>query len=395
MPKPPNEATAPSATDPEDDREVFAGDDKGPRSTRDFSEAEKEEVKNETEDLRQWIKGLSGDDLKTGNWFEKLLAHALTTYAKTATWEWFQDKYPGVPADVIVDQRIKMATRYSALEGGLSASAYSAAIVATLGTAGGASPIALPAAGVTVVVDLAYTSQLQVRLAYDIAVLYRVPVDIDDPEDLWNLVRVAFAIKGGELLSEGAMKAAPVIVRPVLRKIFSGSLLATARSIPFVGKYLLQKTIIKVGIPLVGVPLAIGLNFWTARIAGRYARSVYRNIARVMELANRLSDWSEHPQLLLWVAWLVIQADGKIGDDEALLIRHLIQNVKVHHQVEDDELARVINIEPADVWRRLEAETGDLSDILHAAELIADVDGVVSPEELAILERLRQRVQRQ
>lgn len=161
------------------------------------------------------------------------------------------------------------------------------------------------------------------------------------------------------------------------------------------GKYLLQKTIIKVGIPLVGVPLAIGLNFWTARIAGRYARSVYRNIARVMELANRLSDWSEHPQLLLWVAWLVIQADGKIGDDEALLIRHLIQNVKVHHQVEDDELARVINIEPADVWRRLEAETGDLSDILHAAELIADVDGVVSPEELAILERLRQRVQRQ
>jgi hypothetical protein len=46
-----------------------------------------------------------------------------------------------------VDQRIKMAARYAALEGGLSASAYSAAVVATLGSAGGASPVMLPAAG--------------------------------------------------------------------------------------------------------------------------------------------------------------------------------------------------------------------------------------------------------
>ncbi|MFF1277619.1 hypothetical protein ACFVZC_30120 [Streptomyces marokkonensis] len=51
---------------------------------------------------------------------------------------------------------IKLAARYAALEGGLSAGAYAATV---------------PAAVATVMVDIAFITQLQLRLAYDIPVL--------------------------------------------------------------------------------------------------------------------------------------------------------------------------------------------------------------------------------
>lgn len=357
-----------------------------------FTDSEQALVEEETENLREWMKGLSGEDLKSGNWFEKLLIHALATYTTTATYSWFQEKYRGAPADVIVDQRIKMAARYAALEGGLSASAYSAAVVATIGSAGGASPLTLPAAGVTFVVDLAFTTQLQIRLAHDIAVLYRVPIDISDPDDLWNLVRVAFGIKGGELMSEGLMKAVPAIVRPLVKKIFSGQTLAAVKSIPVVGKHLLQRNIIKIGIPLVGVPISVALNFWITRVTGRHARAIFRNDARVIELAERVCGRSAHPQLMLWATWLIIQSDSKISDDHALFFRHLIQMVKERHEVDDEQLARVIDVDKAEFWERLDAELGDLSDVVEAARTVAAVDGEPNQRELKVIEELERRV---
>ena len=103
-------------------------------------EAAKEAVERERAELREFIKGLNPGDVKSGDWFSKLVAHALNSYTKKVNWQYFQDKYKGVPADGIVEQRITMASRYAALEGGLSAGAYSAAVAATIGSAGGASP---------------------------------------------------------------------------------------------------------------------------------------------------------------------------------------------------------------------------------------------------------------
>jgi hypothetical protein len=65
-------------------------------------------------------------------------------------------------------------------------------------------------------VDVAFITRLQLRLAYDVAVLYRVPLDLTDPDDMWKLIRVAFTIKSGEMAREGVAKAVPVIMRPVI-----------------------------------------------------------------------------------------------------------------------------------------------------------------------------------
>lgn len=354
-------------------------------------DADRKVVEQERAELKEFVKGLSADDIKSGNWFTKLSAHALSSYTEKVDWQYFQERYEGAPPDVIVDQRIKMAARYAALEGGLSAGAYTATVAATVGSLGGASPATVPAAVTTMMVDVAFISRLQLHLAYDIAVLYRVPLNLSDPDDLWKLIRVAFTIKSGEAVQKGVVKAVPAMVRPLVKRFYSGSVLTAAKGLPVVGKHLLQRNVIKVGIPLVGVPLAVLLNRYTTLLAGRHAQAVFRNEARVIELAEELSKRSRHPQLLLWVAWLVISANRKVTDDEALLMRHLVRAVQEQHQVVDEQLAQLVDIDPAEVWRRMDAEPGDLSDILDAAERVATVDDAVNAREEAVLSELRDR----
>ncbi|MGW3246155.1 hypothetical protein [Streptomyces sp. NPDC001070] len=111
----------------------------------------------------------------------------------------------------------------------------------------------------------------------------------------------------------------------------------------------------------------------------------------MIELAEGLSKRSRHPQLMLWVAWIVIMADDKIADDEALLIRHLVRLVRDHHQVVDEQLAHLVDIDPTEVWQRIDAEPGDLSDILDAADRVATADGAVNASEKAVISELRDR----
>lgn len=352
-------------------------------------DAEREAVEREHAKLREFVDTLSMADIRSGNWFEKLCAYALQSYTEKVDWQYFQSKYPGLPADNIVDQRIRLAARYASLEGVISAGAYTGAVAATIGSAGGASPVAVPAGVASVMVDIAYLTRLQMHLAYDIAVLYRVPLDLADPEDLWKLIRVAFGIKVGEAVGGGAMRAVPLMVRPMVRRFISGPNLAAVRALPVVGRHLLQRNIIKIGIPLVGIPLAAGINFYSTKVIGAHARTIFRNEARIIEIADKLCARSRNPHLLLWVALTVIRADGKTSEDETVLLQHLVQKLEAHHNLVDEEFSQVIDLEPSAVWAKVRSASGDKSDLVEVAELVAAVDGAVNKHELRVLQELR------
>jgi len=170
----------------------------------------------------------------------------------------------------VIDHFSQRRAEILALMGSRGETSARAAQVATLETRRG-KEYGVPAAATTAMVDLVYVTRLQLRLAYDVAVLYRIPLDLDDPDDLWKLIRVALMIKGGEMVREGALKVVPAIVRPVVKRYYSGPVLNAAKGLPVVGKYLLQRNAIKVGIPLVGVPVAVVLNRYTTLVAGRHA----------------------------------------------------------------------------------------------------------------------------
>lgn len=120
---------------------------------------------------------------------------------------------------------------------------------------------------------------------------------------------------------------------------------------------------------------------YTTQITGRYARAVFRNEARVIEVASYLIERTKHPQLTLWVAWHVINADDKIADDAALLMRHLTRLAHDRHDVVDTELAEAVEIDPESVWHRISAESGDLGDPIEEGTKVAEIDGKINASE--------------
>lgn len=355
--------------------------------------AEKATVRREVDELRGFVKGLSLDDLRDGDWFAKLLTFSLGKYVQEVDAAYFTAKYPNLPADAVVQARIQMAARYASIEGGLTSAAYTGAVAGTIGTGGGASPLAVSGGLAAFAVDLTYSSQLQLRLAYDIAVLYRVPLDMNDPDDLWKLIRIAFGIKAGEVGTGGALKAVPAVVRPLVRKVFSGSTLTAVRSLPVVGKHLLQRNLVKFAIPAVGVPLTVAGNYWVTKLAGEHAKKVFRTEARVIEAAGRIVDGTSDHDALLWVLWMVIQADGHVADNERLLLHHVARVAEGLSQEAGkfDGLKLVIELDEALVWSKV-ASAVDSRTLYDAAVTAAAIDGHITKQERKVLSTLAGRV---
>lgn len=363
------------------------------------SEEEKNHVKREVARIREFVSNLSIDDLKSGDWFAKLLAFSLNQYVTQVDAEYFKEKYPNLPPDAVVDARIKMAANYAAIEGAISSSAYTGAVAATIGSGGGASPLTLPAGGASFVVDLSYTSYLQMRMTHDISVLYGVPLDLNDPDDTWKLVKLAFGIKAGEAAGGAVMRGLPAFLRPIVKKIFSGSTLAAIRSLPVVGKHLLQRNIIKFTIPGITIPVTTAVNRWTTKAAGMRAKILLRREAQIIEASQRIVNQAENVEAVLAALWWIINIDKRVQDEERLLLHHLTvsaeQNTdngeEYQHYIES--FKRQIEVDEDDLWARISQISEDGAPKLYRSAVIASaVDGKISKQELELLELLAERL---
>lgn len=351
----------------------------------------REEVEGILNDLRSAAKGYTVDDIKGGGWFVRFLHHCIETYAKKVNAQYFTDKYPGLPPDVIVARQIELAKRYAALEGGLSGAAYSGAVAATIGTGGGSSPITGPAALASFTVDLMFTTQLQFRLAYDMAVLYGAPLDVDDPEDLVDLLKVAFGVKAGELAQEALLKVLPEGVRVAVKSVVKGATLEFMKALPVIGKYLLQRNVIKFAIPLVNIPLSAGMNYWwTGAIATR-AGEVYRRRAALHERAVKLVASVEDHSLLLRTVWFIASADGMYADGEVVLLRSITRQLAAHGESDDvlNELGTSINLDGVALANDIRALPEEVrAHLFHAAVVSAAADGELQAQEVRALTEL-------
>lgn len=342
------------------------------------SAAEHDRVRDELGRLSAFARGLRLDEIREGTWFSRLVRYALQDYADQNDAVTLAQQYPGLSADAVAQARTDRAARSAGIEGGLSAGAYTALVAATLGSGGGASPLTLPGAGASFVLDLLFTSQLQLKLAYDIASAYRVPLDLDDPEDLWKLIRVAFVIKGSEAGRVLVGKTVPAV--------------AAARGLPWVGRYLLRRQVAKFAVPAVGVPLSVAVNTWSTRTAGAHAVRIFRREAAVVATARRLATTPDRAALL-WVLWLVIKADGLVQEQERLLLKH-VTALLVDPESELAALAELEQTGPRgrpDRWTLLAAVEGDRAPLYAAAVEAAAVDGKVNANELAVLRELAER----
>jgi hypothetical protein len=346
----------------------------------------------ELNQAQEFAKTTSLEDIQSGEWFVKLLHLALKKYQEKVNAAYFQEKYPGLPPDAIVDRRIDLAQKYAALEGGSTAAAYTAAVAATIGTQGGASPLTIPAALTAFAVDLGYTSLLQLRLAYDISVIYGKPLDYDDPEDLYDLLVLAFGIKAGEVFSGSLQKLSPEAVRILIKKTATGSSLKRLQALPVVGKYLLQRNLIKMAIPVVGIGLGAGINYLYTGSIGKRAKKMFRLRGAIEEAADQVSlDSLEYSYLFLQTIWLVIKADKQVQQEEAWYLRYLmagLEEIDIDGRLKQDFEAK-INFDEEKIMNQLRDLLPELStEIYNAACVAAVVDGKLKDNELNFLQKL-------
>ncbi len=280
-------------------------------------------VRAELDRLRELAQRVSLEEIRQGEWFARLLRFSLDQYVQEVDAAHLAKLYPGLSAEEMVRARIELAARYASVEGALTAGAYTGAVAATIGSRGMASPVALPSAGASFVLDLLFMSSLQLRLAHDIAVILRVRLDLEDPEDLWRLIRVAFVLEERAGRWQTLGNSAPKAVRATLLKMFTGDPAAASTSLPALGKFLLQRNVAKFAIPGVGVPLSIGVNYWSANVAGNQASAVFGREARIMETARRITNRDVDHAELLWVLWLIVRADAVVHEHERLLLKHV------------------------------------------------------------------------
>jgi hypothetical protein len=347
-------------------------------------------VRSELDRLRELAQRISLEEVRQGEWFSRLLRFSMGSYVQEVDGAYFDRLYPDLSAEDRVRARVDLAARQASVEGALTAGAYTGAVAAAFGSRGTALPVALPSAGASFVLDLLFMSSLQLRLSYDIAVILKVPLDLEDPEDLWRLIQVAFVLKEPAARWQTLGGRVPKAVRTTLEKMFTGDPAAAERSLPALGKFLLQRNVVKFAIPGIGVPLSIGVNYWSANVAGSQASTVFRREARIMETARRITQRDVDPSELLWVLWLIVRADTVVHENERLLLKHVSGLVGDLNS----ELSALANLDSTLNFDLLATasipnfKSQDLEALYQAGVAAAAVDGSIDANELSRLQKI-------
>ncbi|MBK8213688.1 MAG: hypothetical protein IPK71_08050 [Myxococcales bacterium] len=240
--------------------------------------------------------------------------------------------------------------------------------------------------------DLFFTTQIQLRLAYDIATLYGVTPNLDDPIDLIDILKAAFGIKAGELARNAVQGAAPEAARQGIKTVVKGPLLAALRAFPIIGKHLLQRNIIKFAIPFVTIPLSLGMNYLTTRSIGLRVSSTCRGRSAIKESANQIDVAAlDDPKLLLRTLWMITNADRKTDVREALLVKNVVSRMKALGVDSDaiQDVERLVNFDREAYLSEVGWTPREVAaELYRAACLCAAVDGTLHKEEIAALKDL-------
>lgn len=182
--------------------------------------------------------------------------------------------------------------------------------------------------------------------------------------------------------------------RVFIKKTVTGSSLQSLKALPVVGKYLLQRNIIKTGIPVVGIGLGVGLNYYTTGQIGKRARTIFRKRAAIEEAACDFPlDRVENVRLLLDLIWLAIFADKEATRPEAWFLRALITRIQEKGGIEDlENYSKQVNFDQEKIFNELMlSPVAERQVLLNAVQIAVVVDGASSDIELAFVREAAQR----
>lgn len=335
-------------------------------------------VRAELDGLRHLADTTSVAALRDGSWLVPFLDHALGEYADANDHDAVRGRWPDLDLDGVADARIDTAQRHAALAGGLSAAGYASVVMVALASGGLASAVALPTAVGAFALDTYYTARVQLRLGWDLAVLYQRRFDLDDPRQASVLAKVAFGLDTDRSLQEMAGRFAPEASRLTTRAATTAVRLATGRGLRTVGQQLVARNLAKFAMPAIGVPLCAGVNHYTTGVVGAQVKRVFRGQALASELAEELAQGPADPTILVDTILMLVQADGRVRAAETTLMRELLDTYTEGGQ----GLEPPIDVDVPGVLARIRATEPALQRRLYSAAVAAvALDGTLHSAE--------------
>jgi uncharacterized tellurite resistance protein B-like protein/RNA polymerase subunit RPABC4/transcription elongation factor Spt4 len=350
----------------------------------------KAQVAKELEDAKTLAKSFNFEEVKSGDWFIKLLQQVARAYDRNARATYFQKKYPGLPADEIADTLTNVTVRYATIAGAVAGVAATANQLATISSAGMTAALFVGSIGA----EMLYLSQIQMRLVLDLSVVYDLQLDLEDPEDVLMIFGYALGVAPAEMLGKGLQVAAGAATKGAVKKYVSKGTLKTiqdfARRLSF---KILQRTILKYAVPVASAAVGSGYNYTATKSVGRIAKAHLKNRGKVTDelrvLVSRQNTYDlAFPAAVMYVA----QVDGQFSAKEKEFYKAMLSRMAFdeHTQAEfqklianeDNILEAIAKIEDEEVRRSL----------METIVLMAIYDGELAEKEHEFLRSVAERL---
>jgi hypothetical protein len=310
--------------------------------------------------------------LATGHWFHSQLVDTVQSYNAKAVGE------PSVSAEPLTAARriIKKASVQAALLGTGAAAITTGGAVLTGETHGIAGLVAIPAAGAAMLADLVTRSRVTVRMSCEIAGLFGIRFNPEDPADLAQLHAVASQSvqqpEGGDSRGHDLLES--------LVDQHQEQLAST------VGSTVVTETLVRNVIPVVGL-LNSGLASYRLTEQLGHTLVHYSRARRGLEdaMAPIERDAPQLIELLIEGIWFMFTSDGQLDAHEAAILAHLLHRraSAVKHAL----LQRLHDDEAGWIQRLAEVPPERREAFLHVLTIASASDSDVAETERALLER--------
>jgi len=319
---------------------------------------------------------------KNLGWFWKVVEAVLRSHAKKANLEFFQRKYPGLPAKIIAIRRIDTAAKFAGIVGFVSGAVISVAslgaltsVVGTVATGLAGSPvtvptlaISVPIMGVALIGEVGLLIRIQLHLAYDLFVLYGLPVDNEDPEQMQEVMQVAFGIKGVEFTGQTLQKVIPQVAPQMLRKAMRTGLVrrkfqeSVAKKITwsFARKYLGEGVLIKALVPGIAVFTATWWDYTSTKGIGKTLQAKIRRRGLAVKEVEKLKlDQFENPKLVLQAVLLMDFSGSDFSETELTFYSNLVGRFRDFY---GDEVIDSLNEDASLEWDDVATDLVNVTD---------------------------------
>ena len=342
------------------------------------------EVSSELEEAKVFAKTLSSDDVKSGQWFVALLQKVIQSYDRNARSEYFQQKYPGLAPDEIADKLISVTVKYATIAGGVTGATASAGQISSLISGGMSLTLMVGSIGA----EMLYLAKIQMRLVLDLANVYDLQLNADDPEDILMIFGYALGIAPTELIGQGVQVATKAGTPRVIKKYITKGSLKSVQSVSqkLIGKKILQRTIIKFVTPLASVVVGSSYNYVITKSVGAIAKAHLKNRGQVTdELRQLVSRQNTYIIAFPAAAMYMAQVDGEFSAKEKDFYRALLSRMSFEEHTQT-EFQKVVASEENILDAIAEIEDEEVkSSLIEVMVLMAVYDGKLAKEEREFL----------